>query len=249
MRIVVHPHYAHVANFVQQLPTLFANEGELLYDKRNKIRRFYVNGEPLIVKKFKRPHIIQRITYTFFKKSKAERAYLYAAKFREQGFETPHEIAFIEIKSNGLFTDSYFVSTECSDPPLMPLLNQEAFDSQAATQLAHLLADLHQKGILHGDINLNNILYRIENGQYQFTLIDTNRSQFIPSPNFEVCMENLKRLTHNKKLMDYVVREYARIKEWNPDECASTVFCYLEAFEAKVQKKRKLQSLLGLKKK
>lgn len=249
MRIVVHPHYTHVADFVQQLPTLFANKGELLYDKRNKIRRFYVNGEPIIVKKFKRPHIIQRITYTFFKKSKAERAYLYAAKFREQGFETPHEIAFIEIKSNGLFTDSYFVSAECSDPSMKQLLNNEHFEEKPANELAAYLAELHQKGILHGDINLSNILYRIENGQYLFTLIDINRSQFIPSASINLCIENLKRLTHHKQLLEYVVRKYAAIRGWSPDICATMALQYLEAFEAKVQKKRKLQSLLGLKKK
>lgn len=249
MRIVVHPHYTHVADFVQLLPTLFANEGELLYDKRNKIRRFYMNGEPIIVKKFKQPHLIQRITYTFFKKSKAERAYLYAAKLREQGFETPHEIAFIEIKSNGLFTDSYFVSTECRDASMKQLLNKEHFEEKPADELAAYLAKLHQKGILHGDINLSNILYRIEDGQYFFTLIDTNRSQFIPSPSVELCIENLKRLTHHKQLLEYVVRKYAVIRGWSPEICTSKALQYLEAFETKIEKKRKLHSLLGLKKK
>lgn len=249
MKVVVHPDYSHVSDFIRQLPSRFQQEGEMLYDKRNKVKRFIVNGETLIVKKFKYPHLIQRITYTFFKKSKAERAYLYANIFRQRGFQTPHEIAYIEIKRNGLFADSYFVSTECSDAPLMPILNKEGFDRGIAQELAHLLADLHQKGILHGDLNLNNILYRKENGKYLFTLIDTNRSRFIPSPDFKTCMENLKRLTHNKELMEDVVRKYAVSREWEPNKCILTVLHYLTTFEAKKQKKRKLQSLLGLKKK
>lgn len=247
MKVIIHPNYTHLANFISQLPSRFQQEGEMLYNKRNKVKRFIINGETLIVKKFKYPHLIQRIVYSFFKKSKAERAYLYAGIYRQRGFHTPHEIAYIEINRNGLFADSYFISTECCDLPLMPILNKEGFDRKVTQALAYLLMDLHKKGILHGDLNLNNILYRMENGQHRFTLIDTNRTRFIASPDFTTCMENLKRLTHNKELLEDVVRKYAGYREWEPDQCISTVLHYLSSFEAKKQKKRKLQSLLRLK--
>lgn len=248
MKVVVHPHYASLTEFIRSLPHIYSREGEMLYDKRNKVKRFQLGKEILIVKKFKRPNLIQRIAYTFFKKSKAERAYLYAGIFRERGFQTPHEIAYIEIKIHGLFSDGYFVSTACDDKPLLPILNREDFDQELADHLSLLLANLHQKGILHGDINLNNVLYRVADGKYCFTLIDTNRSRFTPTPSMQECMDNLKRLTHNKALMDYVVRKYARARKWSENKCTSLVFSYLSAFESKVQKKRRLQALLGIKK-
>lgn len=249
MKAIIQTNYQHLSDFIRRLPDVFPSEGELIYDKRNKVKRFIHKGENLIVKKFKRPNLIQRIVYTFFKKSKAERAFLYAKIFRQRGFNTPHEIAYIEIKENGLFTNSYFVSTECTDAPLMPVLNKEGFNKQIAHELAVFLTRLHTNGILHGDLNLNNILYRIENGLCHFTLIDTNRSKFISNPDIQICINNLKRLTHNKELMDYVVREYALARQWNPEECSKLIFQYLSKFEKKLHRKRQFQSFIGIKKK
>ena len=249
MKLVVHPDYSSSADFLRSLPQVFMQEGELIYDKRNKVKRFSSDGGTWIVKKFKRPNIIQRISYTFFKKSKAERAFLYAGLFRECGLNTPHEVAYIELKEKGLFADSYFVSTECKDAPLRPILDKEGFDKQLADELANFLVEVHRKGVMHGDINLSNVLYHIEDGQCVFTLIDTNRSKFLPSPNLGQCMDNLKRLTHNRELLEYVIRQYARIRHWEAEACVSLAFQYLEGFEEKVRRKRKFLSMIGIKKK
>ena len=96
MKIVIHPDFMQTADFIKQLPQHFAQEGELLYEGRNEVRRYRVKNEWLVVKKYKQPNIIQRIVYTFFKKSKTERAYLFAGMLRKRGFDTPHEVAYIE---------------------------------------------------------------------------------------------------------------------------------------------------------
>ena len=103
MKIVIHPDFMQTADFIKQLPQHFAQEGELLYEGRNEVRRYRVKNEWLVVKKYKQPNIIQRIVYTFFKKSKTERAYLFAGMLRKRGFDTPHEVAYIEKKRGGLF--------------------------------------------------------------------------------------------------------------------------------------------------
>jgi tRNA A-37 threonylcarbamoyl transferase component Bud32 len=248
MKIVIHPDFANTADFIRQLPKSFEHEGELLYDKRNKVKRYRVNNEVLTVKRYKRPNVIQRIVYTFFKKSKTERAYLFAGMLRERGFDTPHEVAYIEQKRNGLFLDGYFVSLNCDYPPLSELLRKRDFDRQPANELAAYMVRLHEKGVLHGDLNLTNILYHTDDkGSYQFTLIDTNRSKF-KSPTKKECLENLKRLTHSKALLRYIVMQYAISRGWNPRECALEVFRYLLQFEQKRHRKRKLQSWIGIKK-
>lgn len=248
MKIVIHPDFADTADFVRQLPRIFQQEGELLYDSRNKVKRYRVNGEELVVKRYKQPNIIQRIAYTFFKKSKTERAYLFAGMLRRKGFDTPHEVAYIELKRNGLFQDGYFVSSNCTYPPLSELLRKRDFDHRPANELAAYMVELHKQGVLHGDLNLTNILYHQDSeGAYRFTLIDTNRSIF-KSPTKKECLENLKRLTHNKALLRYIVMQYALLRGWNPRECALEVFRYLLLFEDKRRRKRKLQSWIGIKK-
>ena len=199
MKIVIHPDFMQTADFIKQLPQHFAQEGELLYEGRNEVRRYRVKNEWLVVKKYKQPTIIQRIVYTFFKKSKRERAYLFAGMLRKRGFDTPHEVAYIEKKRGGLFLDGYFISTQCDFPPLSKVLWQRRFDKHAANELAAFMVQLHEKGVLHGDLNLTNILYCTDNdGHYHFTLIDTNRSKFKCALTRKECLENLKRLTHRQ---------------------------------------------------
>lgn len=248
MKIVIHPDFAYATAFVKRLPEIFEQEGELLYDGRNKVKRYRVNDKELVVKRYKRPNIIQRITYTFFKKSKTERAYLFAGMLRERGFDTPHEVAYIEQKKNGLFQDGFFVSLNCGYPPISQILRTRDSDRRPATKLAAYIAELHKKGILHGDLNLTNILYHIDDeGNYLFTLIDTNRSIF-KSPSQKECLENLKRVTHNKSLLRHIVTQYAIIRGWNPRACALEVFRYLLQFEHQRRRKRKFQSWIGIKK-
>ena len=117
MKIIIHPEFINTASFIKQLPQFFEQEGELLHNGRNKVKRYRVNNKEIVVKRYKRPNIIQRIVYTFFKKSKTERAYLFAGMLREKGFDTPHEVAYIERKKNGLF----WTAISCHSTALTPL--------------------------------------------------------------------------------------------------------------------------------
>lgn len=73
MRFAIHPAYSgdEVETFLEQLPMMFDGEGEMLYDKRNQVKRFVLpSGRPVIVKRFKKPILIQRIIYGFSGKQK-----------------------------------------------------------------------------------------------------------------------------------------------------------------------------------
>lgn len=248
MKTVIHKDYPHLSKFINSLPDNFRGKGEILHDGRNQVRRFREGGKWIVVKKFKRPNIAQKIVYTFFKSSKAERAYLFAEKLRNLGINTPHEIGYIEIKRKGLLDESYFISEQCSYAALSQILDVEDFNREAADALAAYLATLHDKGILHGDLNLTNILYRVEDGKYEFTLIDTNRSRFRESLGRKECIENLKRLTHERGFMEYTVSRYAGVRGWNADDTVKEVMESLSRFEEKIRRKRKFQKMTGLRK-
>lgn len=233
MDCVINDDFLRFKAFVEALPETFSCTGETLYQGRNVVKSFNVEGTTLVVKRFKRPNIVQAVAYTFFKKSKAERAYLYARMIRERGFLTPREVAYIEIKRCGLLSDSYFVSTSCTLPPLSDVLRRADFNRDCATQLGQFVAALHEKGVLHGDLNLTNILYELtDEGTYRFWLIDTNRSVF-KQPTHDDCIENLKRLTHDRPLMNYVMRRYADARGWNADETSAEVLKKVEDYERK----------------
>ena len=195
MKPVINPRYPADRDFISTLPRSFEETGELLHQGRNAVKLFHTPSGDRVVKRYKKPHLIQRIVYTFFKKSKAERAYLYSHELLARGIRTPEGIAYIERKRRGLVCDCYFVSTACHERSLYPVLVKTPdYDRESADSLAAFLVELHTKGFLHGDLNLNNILYRKEpDGTFSFTVIDTNRSTFCNAPTPRQCLENLKR--------------------------------------------------------
>lgn len=229
--IVIHPDDADLHDFILELPQTFALTGKTLYTGRNVVKAFEVNGRTWVVKRYKRPNIVQRIAYSFFKKSKAERAYLYAEKLRQRGIRTPREVAYMELQEGVLLSDSFFVSEVCELPSLSQLLGNGYFDRDAADALARQLVVMHEKGVMHGDLNLTNILYKKNgDGDFEFWFIDTNRSSFI-QPDKDDCLNNLKRLTHDRELLKYVVERYAVERGWDADETVSGVMKKLSDFE------------------
>lgn len=246
MKTVIHPKYRAYGDFIKRIPGIFNRSGETVYQGRNVVKRFTVGGNEWMVKRYKRPNIVQRIAYTFFKKSKAERAYLYAGRLLGAGIATPEGIAYIEEKRYGLLSDSYFVSTLCPDPAVYPVLVQtEAYGKELADALAAFFAQLHGKGILHGDPNLNNILYRKGNGGgYLFSVIDTNRSTFKSLLTPQECLNNLKRVTHRRDLLRHITAEYARLQGWDVPGSVEKVLEALDKFE----RKNKMKHLLRRKK-
>lgn len=240
MQIIILQKYHTSRVFVSQIPKIFDTDGETIYQGRNTVKRFMNGCDEWIVKRYKRPNLIQRIVYTFFKKSKAERAYLYAQTLQAKGIGTPDGIAFIEEKKYGLIRDCYFISTACNYPTVYPTLGKDNhFDLHFADSLAAFFVQLHEKGFLHGDPNLNNFLFhKDKEGNYQFVVIDTNRSVFKPSPTRQECLYNLMKVTHNRELLQYITRQYAIRMEWDVEECVNTVMKALDKFERRYKIKQ-----------
>ena len=234
MKIVIDPHYQHNAPFIAQLPRLF-DEGqvELIYAKRNQVGRVSHQGEAMIVKRFKRVNVVQRVVYSFFRKTKAERAYLFAEEYRRRGIMTPRRVAYMERRQWGLFTVGYFVSAEAQGTECHLLLREvKDFDVKLADAVAEQVVLMHSRGVLHGDLNLSNFLCTADSDGYHFTMIDINRSKFTTGmPSDNACLKNLVRLTHRRDLYDYLVRSYARQRGWDEDATAVTALQLLNKFE------------------
>lgn len=220
-----------VKNFVENLPEIFEQEGTVIFSERNIIKRFSLDdSDPilsdLVVKKYKKPRFIQRIIYSFFRKSKAERAFYNAIKLRERDVETPEQIAFVEDWDNDFFEYGYYVTaSDYSDSIRGRLIEQEAFDPILADNFACFVAELHKKGILHHDLNSTNVLYRIDkNDNYRFSLIDINRMTFLPEteiPSKKVCLDNLTRFTGRMDLFSVVLKSYAVARGWDMEQTLS----------------------------
>lgn len=241
-KFIVNPKYKFYTKFVEKLPQIFETEGSIIYDGRNMVKVYEEKGEKLVVKRYKRPMLHQRIDYTFLRKSKARRAYEYALRLKELGIDTPEAIACVEEHKFGLFRTGYFVSTICTDPELKIL--RETPDEKLIDAFAAFVVRMHERGVLHGDLNLSNVLYRVDTNEsngYHFTVIDTNRSRFVDEPSQQQCLRNMVRISHIRELNKQIIGRYAEIRGWDKDECVATVEHMLNTFEKKRRIKRKIK--------
>ena len=235
MKIVVDPLFSSHEAFIAQIPTLFAERSgcEFIYDKRNTVARFFDGQQTFIVKRFKQPNFIQRVVYSFFRRSKAQRAYLYAEAFQSRGIDTPQRVAYIEQTKGGLFSIGYFVSLEAQGTESHLLLREvKDYDPELAAAVARQVVLMHSRGILHGDLNLSNFLCRTTPDGYRFTMIDINRSQFCDGfPDDDACLRNLVRTTHRRDLYEDLVRRYAVLRHWDADKTVERALQLLDRFE------------------
>lgn len=232
MKLTTNPRYHHdqpLQRLLQRLPEAFAaGEGDLIYDKRNKLRRFTLpSGLVAVAKAYKHPNLFQRICYSTFWRNKAEKSFVFGQRLLTLGFDTPEPIAAITYhKWGGLVTSYYFVSTEDRRPDCLILRDGHMDDPQPLIDaLMAYVIRLHEAGFLHGDTNLSNFLYDVQpDGTYRFAVIDTNRSRFVPRPaTRREALQNLMRLTHKRELLCALVRSYANQRGWDAAEAEHTV--------------------------
>lgn len=215
-----------IVNAVKMLIVSFEmGGGETLHEKRNVIRRipmsFLGKKKEMVVKRFKCPNVIQKIGYaTGISSPKAVRAYNNATILRERGFKTPTEIACLVLKSFGLVNDTYYICENTNAHPIIEVFEREkGFHPDAATAFGQFVAKMHEKGVMHHDLNNTNVLYERTNKGWRFSLIDINRMTFTPdgSPftDKKVCFDNLTRYTGNLELTRHVYLAYLEARGWD----------------------------------
>ena len=240
----INPSYGNLSDYIAGLPSVFEKEGDTIYRGRNELKRFTApDGTDIVVKHFAHLPAFRRVIYSFVAKSKARRAYDYGMRFSDLGYNTPTPVAYIEIYERGLLSDAYFVSLHNDAEPLFkPLVEAERFDSDLADDVAILMASMHAAGMLHGDPNLSNILYkRQDDGRVSLTLIDTNRSHFGKYLSLRRCLKNLMRVSHRRDLMRHIVGRYASLRGLDPVKTVDRVFAMLERFERNRERRHRIK--------
>lgn len=188
--------FASMDEFVASLPQLFERgEGEVIYDGRNQLRRFNVEGRSLIVKSFRTPNFVNRIAYGWLRSSKAQRSFEYAARLRCIGIGSPTPVGWLTERRGFLFGRSYYACLESTLPytykdimagTLAPDLERRALEAIGLTT-----ARLHNAGMLHKDYSRGNILFGpAADGSISVEIIDLNRIRF-GTVSLEAGLDNL----------------------------------------------------------
>lgn len=230
-RTIIHPSYKALSPFIEQVPDLFESEGTLIFSGRNQLKHYRVNGIDLIVKRFKRPHVINRFAYVTIRASKAARSFRNALRLCALRIMTPTPIAYIEERSWGLGF-SYYITTELKEMTeirdLHSLYNEEE-SYKILTAFGIYTAGLHKQGVLHKDYSAGNIMFRVEKEQVHFALVDINRMRFGPV-SAKLGYRNFERLWLSDSDFETIAKAYAQGRNLDPEEAIRQVRLYKNRF-------------------
>lgn len=226
------------------------NDGELIYDKRNKLRRFTMEDDLVIIaKRYKKPNLFQKICYSTLWKNKAKKSFIFADYLRDIGIDTPAPIAYITYKNKGMVDEYFLLTEEAKGEDSNVLMNKMNSENdiigmhRLADSLVNMLIEMHEKGFMHGDANLSNFLCLRKDKGYTFSVIDINRSKFLGRPaSYQECIRNLYRATHIRPILSMIAKTYARHRGWNEEKTERDVISELERFEKRKAMHKRLKS-------
>jgi len=221
MKLRINPEYQKLEEFIKCLPQVFEHDGESIYKSRNELKVFEKEGLSINVKRYRKPIWVNRVAYTFFRKSKARRAYENALTLLDKGFETPNPVAYLEIHEKGLLKDSYFIALHC---PYKRLFREFADNSpiegreEIVQSFGVMLARLHEANIFHLDLSVGNILFDKLKDGYHFSLVDLNRMKFQNIRLNDGC-RNFERLRGSDDFFKLLAKTYAIERGFDVETC------------------------------
>lgn len=231
MRTQIHPDYKHLEKALMALSNSDYTPDKVFCNKRNIVEKVTVSGLEVVVKKYKKPLFLNRIIYSFFKKTKARRAYEHAIELLECGVDTPFPIAYFEKKRFGLFHTGYFIS-KYTDAHVLDELSDDDFFDGSPTLLArdffYFTFSLYEKKILAIDYNRGNFFYKFNenSGHYEFAITDINRMRFGKPLSCKELMYCVERFGMPLKLLNFFVDELVKRTDVSDWECMYRFFAY-----------------------
>ena len=227
----------------------FLIEGKILVNgQRNIIKLFEFEEITLSIKSFKKPNLINKIVYRYFRKSKARRSFEFASKLMEMQIGTPQPVAFFENYDFIGLKDSYYVCEHLENVfEFREIVQNEAFENRdfIIRKFAQFTFEMHEKGIEFLDHSPGNTLIRKNNDvSYSFFLVDLNRMQFHETMNFQTRMKNLSKITHKKDMIAVMSNEYAKLSGDDENTVFETMWKLTSDFQYRFHRKKRIKKKL-----
>ncbi len=232
---------------IKRIIDSFDEQGKTFWHKRNIIKVFEVNGDAWNVKSFQVPHLINRIAYRYFRKSKARRSYEHAKILIEKGMLTPTPVGYAEFFDLIGLGRSYYVSENLKYDFTFNALYEKNFPDREniLNQFTEFTFQLHEKGIHHFDHSRGNtLILKRDDGNYDFYLIDLNRMTF-EEMDYEKRINNFDRLGLTPDMIAIISRKYAELMHADPLVVRQQMTEACERFDSRRARKKKWKKRFG----
>lgn len=234
-------------NFEEEIIKEFEYSDKVIHKARNELKVIDINGLKLVVKSFKIPNLMNKVIYTFFKKSKAQKSYLNALKLIELNVHTPTPVGYIEKFNFGLINESYFISLlEPYEFSIREVFHHKVDNHEEVLEkFTEFTYNIHKKGIWHVDYSLGNILISQNENEYKFSLVDINRMEFREIPPKEGLKNFNKFWAKDERDLEIVAKKYASLTSFNESEAIKIVKEEAQKVIDFKNKKKKLKKVVG----
>ena len=219
---------------------------DIIKKGRNTLKIFDLGKKKIVVKSFKAPNILNKIIYTFFRETKAERSYNYAKKLLEFKIKTPYPIAFYETKKNFLIHRTFYVCEYINYDFTFSDFILNKYEFEKITRLfSEFSYNLHQNNINFLDNTPGNTLIVAKDNSFDFFLVDLNRMKF-EKMTFNKRMRNLSKLTKDLKIIKAISVEYSKKINIDNNIVFKKIKFYTEKFQNNLIRKKNIKNKLGI---
>lgn len=244
----INPDYSALADFIHTLPQGGYSVDKTFCHDRNVVelitgpdRRQYV------LKRFKRPNVVNRVVYKWFRKDKAQRAYDNALMLLDAGVATPRPVAYMRRPRHGLYHTGWYLSEYMARPTIDQVYRSLKADDAALddlmTQFFRFTLGLYAKHIIDKDYNPGNILVERVGEQYSFALVDINRMRR-GTATLRDEMTAMSQMSPTPELIARWLPLYARLRGASEDELHRLLDAGNRHIARKQERKRRLRALL-----
>lgn len=227
-------------NLLENINEYFTKSSNSIHQARNEIKIIKYENKDLVVKSFKIPNFINKLVYTFFKDSKAKKSYENSVKIIDF---VPTPIGYVEFKSYGLLSNSYFVSENFKYDFTIrePLLDSDFIDREIILkEFANFSFRLHENDILHLDYSPGNILIKKSTNGFTFKIVDINRMAF-KKLSLNQRLQNLSMLWAKDEDMKIIAKQYAKLLAKSEDMIVDLALKYSQKHKDRKNFKKRLK--------
>jgi len=208
--------FAHIENRILDVSHINNSPSQVLEDKRNLITRVDTREASFVVKDFRGMYFLNRLAYTWFRKTKSIRSYLNSQLLNEMGIRTPAPIAWFDEYSWGILSRSVYVSAFYPHKTLLQYIaihreKENFFIDSLLHDLAKFAIRLHRLGVLHDDFSVGNIFVVPTTNGYDFALVDVNRMRFRTHVSFDRGLRNMRKLQLDPPELQVLISAYASL--------------------------------------
>lgn len=241
MKYRINKKFSDLKEIIFSIPDLFEKSNEVIMKNRNTIKVIEINGLRLNIKSFKIPNVVNRFAYKYIRPSKAKRSFEYAQKLLSKGINTPEPVAFIEYSNCFGLTNSYYISIqEDSDYTFRDLIGKRIDEiKELLIDFTRFTYNFHVNGVYFIDHSPGNTLIKELDNGYKFSLVDLNRTKFYGKLlDLDLGIKNFYRLGSTKEMVEIMAKEYASLRNANPQMvCEKMMKMTMEHNESVAKKK------------